>query len=148
MSQTARTRFPREMRIAETLIAARAVFEKQGYAETAMSQIASKVGVVEGALYRFFSSKAELLMAVACDWYKEISVPLKDGLPLQKTMQERLHFVIWHHLMCIQTSPELVNLFYNVARNDKQYVNSELFKINRWYVGLVADILNEGIASG
>ena len=148
MTQVVRTRMPREARIAETLIAARAVFERRGYADTAMSQIASKVGVVEGALYRLFSSKAELLMAVTSQWYEEISAPLKEGLPLQKTLRDRLHFVIWHHLMCIETSPELVNLFYNVVRNDKQYLNSELFHHNRWYVNLISDILADGIKSG
>ena len=148
MTQPARTRLSRERRIAETLIAARAIFEKQGYAEAAMSEIASRVGVVEGTLYRFFSSKADLLMAVTCQWYEEIRVPLQEGLPLRKSLRERLHFAIWHHLMCIETSPELVNLFHNVVRMDKRYPTSELFEHNRWYVNVVSDILKEGISTG
>lgn len=148
MNQPTRVRLPREQRIAETLIAARAVFEKHGYADAAMSEIASKVGVVEGALYRFFSSKAELLMAVTSQWYEEISVPLKEGLTKHAALRDRLHFVIWHHLMCIQTSPELVNLFFSVVRMDKRYLESDLFKHNRWYVNVVAGILQAGVDSG
>lgn len=148
MKNPARVRLPREQRIAETLIAARAVFEQHGYADAAMSEIASKVGVVEGALYRFFASKADLLMAVTCQWYEEIIVPLREGLPKRKTLRDRLHFVVWHHLMCIQTSPELVNLFYSVVRMDKQYLSSGLFEHNRGYVNVVAGILQEGIDAG
>lgn len=148
MGSSGRVRLSREKRIADTLIAARAVFEKHGYADAAMSEIASKVGVVEGALYRFFASKADLLMAVTSQWHEEIIVPLYEGLPKRKTLRDRLHFVVWHHLMCIQTSPELVNLFFNVVRMDKRYLGSELFNHNRRYVNLVADILREGVETG
>ncbi|HEY1341044.1 MAG TPA: helix-turn-helix domain-containing protein [Bryobacteraceae bacterium] len=50
------------------LRAARAVFSRQGYAATAVDDIAEEAGIAKGTLYLYFKSKEELyLAALACD---------------------------------------------------------------------------------
>lgn len=143
-----RVRLPREARMAEILVAAREVFTERGYEAAAMSEIAARVGVVEGAVYRFFSSKRELLMAAVCHWYDEIIQVYNEGMVRQRGLRERLRFMIWHHLSCIKKSPKLLNLFYQYIRMDPYYPGSDLFKHNRWYVNQLSEILKQGQASG
>jgi len=45
------------------LDAARAVFSRQGYAGTAVEDVASKAGVAKGTLYLYFKSKEDLYLA-------------------------------------------------------------------------------------
>jgi AcrR family transcriptional regulator len=51
----------RERRI---IAAARRLFDRKGYADTAMEEIADRAGVAVGTLYNYFPSKDELLLAI------------------------------------------------------------------------------------
>jgi AcrR family transcriptional regulator len=51
----------RERRI---VAAARRMFDRKGYANTAMEEIAGRAGVAVGTLYNYFPSKDELLLAI------------------------------------------------------------------------------------
>src|ERR1700694_3570765 len=51
----------RERRI---IAAARRLFDRKGYADTAMEEIADRAGVAVGTLYNYFPSKDDLLLAI------------------------------------------------------------------------------------
>jgi AcrR family transcriptional regulator len=51
----------RERRI---MSAARRLFERKGYAKTAMEEIAARAGLAVGTLYNYFPSKDDLLLAI------------------------------------------------------------------------------------
>jgi AcrR family transcriptional regulator len=53
---------------------AAAVFARQGYDQTTMQDLAASMGLATGALYHYFGSKEQLLMAI-CD---ELTQPLLD----------------------------------------------------------------------
>lgn len=143
-----RVRLPREKRVADIMVAARAVFAERGYDDAAMSEIAARVGIVEAALYRFFESKRDLLIQVICHWYVEAMASYESGLGERTGLRKRLRFVVWHHLTCIHESPEILNLFFGLVRLDPLYLDSELYHINRRYSGRVIEVLQEGIATG
>ncbi len=143
-----RSRRPRHERVAEIMSAARDVFRSHGYEDAAMAEIASRAGVVEGAIYRFFESKRDLLIQVICSWYQEVMVTYERGLAERTGVRERLRFAIWHHLECIHNSPELINLFFGLVRLHPSYLGSELFQLNKRYAGRIHDVLREGIESG
>jgi TetR/AcrR family transcriptional regulator, transcriptional repressor of aconitase len=52
-------------RRAEIVTAARAVFARQGFAGTSMNDLVEATGMSMGALYRYFPSKEDLVVAVA-----------------------------------------------------------------------------------
>ena len=53
-----------QVRITEILNAAEPLFYSKGYHETAISDIAQKMGVAYGVVYYYFKSKEELLEAL------------------------------------------------------------------------------------
>jgi AcrR family transcriptional regulator len=52
----------RERRI---LAAARRLFDRKGYADTSMENVAARAGLAVGTLYNYFSSKEQLLFAIS-----------------------------------------------------------------------------------
>ena len=70
---------PRRMRrAAEILEAARDVFLEKGFDRSSVSEIASKVGVVEGLVYTYYPSKRDLLNAVLRGMYEPLIADLED----------------------------------------------------------------------
>jgi AcrR family transcriptional regulator len=75
------------------LEAAARLFGRRPYHEVLMDEVADKVGVAKGTLYRYFTTKEELFAAVSIFYIEKIGVELKnvggDG-PSAKPPLERL----------------------------------------------------------
>lgn len=71
--------------------AARAVFERQGYYDTRMSDIADEVGLAYGTAYRYFPSKEALFREVALDVQEEmLQYTVRRPVPRDATPYERI----------------------------------------------------------
>jgi AcrR family transcriptional regulator len=57
----------REARREEILCAARRRFASEGFHATSMQDILSESGLSAGAVYRYFSSKSDIVSAIACE---------------------------------------------------------------------------------
>src|SRR3990170_2008760 len=68
-------RLPREVRVRQIQAAAFQVFREHGYEGGSIGEIARLSGLAEGALYKFYNSKREILESVICEWY---AVTLSD----------------------------------------------------------------------
>ena len=55
----------REARRAQILAAARRCFIRQGFQETSMQDLLAEAGLSSGAVYNYFSSKEEMIVAIA-----------------------------------------------------------------------------------
>ena len=144
----ARTRQPREKRLADILAAAREVFRERGYEDTSITEIATRAGLVEGSIYRFFDSKRELLIRVVELWYEEVLADYDRQLAGVRGVWNRLRFMIWHHLKSIHENPELVALFFRHIRVSPDYVHSTVYELNRRYTNRIVEIVQGGVASG
>lgn len=148
VQSTGRTRQPREKRLADILAAAREVFREKGYDDTSIAEIATRAGLVEGSIYRFFESKRDLLIRVVELWYEEVQVDYDRQLAGVRGVWNRLRFMVWHHLKSIHENPELVALFFRHIRVSPDYVNSTVYELNRRYTHRITKIVRSGIASG
>jgi TetR/AcrR family transcriptional regulator, transcriptional repressor of aconitase len=68
----------RETRRAQILDAARRCFVRQGFHETSMQELLAEAGLSSGAVYGYFSSKDELIVAIAEDNISQISALLRS----------------------------------------------------------------------
>jgi AcrR family transcriptional regulator len=65
-----------EKRRRQILDAALACFARKGFHQTSMQEICSEAGLSAGALYRYFASKSELIVAIAERDCQEFRAPL------------------------------------------------------------------------
>jgi AcrR family transcriptional regulator len=68
----------REARRAEILAAARRCFLRQGFQDTSMQDILAEAGVSSGALYNYFSSKEQMIVAIAEENISQVISVLRE----------------------------------------------------------------------
>ncbi|WP_416899926.1 MAG: TetR/AcrR family transcriptional regulator [Minwuia sp.] len=141
-------RMPREARMREIESAARTVFAQHGFNDAPISEIARRAGVSEGAIYKFYANKRELLHTILAAWYRGMIDDFIAKLEGVEGTRARLHVVIWQHLKSIRENPDLCRLFYSEVRSAPDYYATELYRINRDYTRVLLEILQTGMALG
>lgn len=141
-------RLAREERVSHILSAARDVFCKKGYEQTAVSEIAARMGIVEGTIYKYFPTKRDLLLKVLEQWYDEMFGDYARDLSGVSGTRERLRLLVWRHLRSIRDYPLLCRLMFLEVRSEHDYRGSELHSLNRRYTQLLVDVLDEGVRNG
>jgi len=144
----ARGRLAREERVSHILRAAREMFSKHGYAETAVADIAEKTGVVEANVYKYFGAKRELLLKVLDDWYNDMFREYADALTGARGTRAKVRVLVARHLKSVKQHPALCRLMFREVRSEEDYPGSSLHAQNRRYTQLLVDVLKEGVANG
>lgn len=141
-------RLAREQRVDEILLAAREVFCEKGYEPTAVAEIALRLGVVEGTIYKYFASKRELLLKVLEYWYEEMFGDYARDLAGLTSHRARLHLLIWRHLRSVRDYPRLCRLMFREVQSEHDYRGSVLHDLNRRYTQLLVQALDDGVSAG
>lgn len=141
-------RLPREQRIQRILEAARAVFCERGYSDAAMSEIAARVDVVEGTIYKYFESKRELLLKVLETWYEDLFGDYSRELLTIVGTHQKLRYLVWRHLQTIRDYPLLSRLMFLEVRSRDDYRGTPLYAMNQRYTSLLVDVIQQGIDQG
>jgi AcrR family transcriptional regulator len=141
-------RLSREKRIADIMETAREVFCAKGYNEAVISEIAEKIGIVEGTIYRYFPSKRDLLIEVAEDWYEQMLADYDEQLKGITGTRNRLRFLIWRHLNVIHDDQAMCRLVMGELRVGPEYRDTSVFELNRQYTKRTLAIVKEAIATG
>jgi len=141
-------RLAREQRVDEILAAARDVFCEKGYEATAVAEIAARMGVVEGTIYKYFASKRELLLKVLEHWYEEMFGDYARDLAGLSQPRARLRLLVWRHLRSIRDYPLLCRLMFREVQSEHDYRGTVLHELNRRYTQLLLDVIEAGVAAG
>src|SRR4051812_7963068 len=141
-------RLSREKRMADIMETAREVFCAKGYNEAVISEIAEKVGIVEGTIYRYFPTKRDLLIEVMEDWYEEMLADYDQQLKGIAGTRNRLRFMIWRHLTVMHEEPVLCRLMMGEVRAGADYRRTAVYDLNRRYTQRTIAIIKEAVASG
>jgi AcrR family transcriptional regulator len=137
-----------EDRRREILNVARQVFSAKGYEQTSMAEIAAQVGIVEGALYKHFTSKRELLFEAMRIFYEPLLVLMREQLANIRGTRNRLRFVIAAQLHGFVKHPGLCRVIILEIRPNDDYHDSVMRKLNREMTSLVPEILDEAVKAG
>ncbi len=141
-------RVAREQRVLDILQAARETFCEKGYEQTLVSEIAARIGVVEGTIYKYFATKRELLLKVLEHWYEEMFGDYARDLAGVEGSRQRLQLLIWRHLRTVREYPQLCRLMFMEFRANSAYRGSELYAMNRRYTQFLTEVIQEGIDAG
>jgi len=138
----------RSTRAGQILDAARALFAEAGYEATSIAGIAKIVGVADGAIYRHFASKREILHQVILGFYE----PLVDSAALAlrdiSDPRDRLQVLVRRNLAAFAEDPLVCRLIIAEARVLDGYYESEVADLSRRYTSLAVDAVQEGIDTG
>lgn len=99
-----------ERRTEEILAAAAKLFAERGFADADTQELADRLGVGKGTLYRYFPSKRELFLAAADLGMRRLSERLDAVLPLDGDPLESMSLGIQAYLEFFEEHPELVEL--------------------------------------
>ncbi len=137
-----------EDRRREILEAAREIFSAKGYERSSMAEIAGRVGVVEGTIYKHFANKRELLFEATRAFYAPVIASAREQLAGVRGTRNRLRFVIWRQLQSFVEEPGFCRLVIHEIRPYDDYYESVVRELNRESTSMVLGILEDGIASG
>src|SRR5689334_14308129 len=72
------------------LQAARAVFARQGYADTVVEDIAAQAGIGKGTLYLYFPSKEQIYLAALLEQARQLDADTRAAVNAAATWREKL----------------------------------------------------------
>lgn len=129
---------------AAILSAASTLFQKQGFEETSIQQIAELADTGVGTLYGYFASKDDLLREVLRTHSAEAVERYRTGLPKETPALEKLTRALEIFAQYIQDNRRLLVAAFYVSTRDGR-VNEEG---NQWLMRAYTELLREGIERG
>lgn len=138
----------RQRRAGEILAAARQVFMEKGFQGTAVSEIASRVGIAEGLVFSYFPTKRDLLHEVLREMYEPLIRDVEDGFARIQGLRARLRFIVWRHVRVYVETPGLAKLVLHEVRTGPEYTSSGLHELQVRYTRFVRLALEEAVRDG
>lgn len=138
----------RQKRASEILAAAREMFLEKGFERTSVSEIAARVGVVEGSVFSYYATKRELLHEVLRAMYEPLIRDVGDGYARLHGLRARLRFIVWRHLRVYVETPGLARLVLHEVRTGPEYASSGLYALHQRYTQFVRVALEDAVRDG
>jgi len=140
---------PRRMRrAAEIIAAARETFLEKGFERASVSEIASKVGVVEGLLYSYFPTKRDMLNEVLRGMYEPLIQEMEENFNRIHGLRSRMRFLVWRHLRVYVEDPGLSRLVLHEVRTRPEYFNSALHGLHVRYTDFLMRTVRDAVVDG
>jgi AcrR family transcriptional regulator len=95
-------------RKADLLAAARLVFERQGYLDARVADIADEAGVSQGTFYTYFDSKDAVFQAVAADVADRMIEAMRPTGQRAATIHEQVHQAMRRFVAAYRTQARLI----------------------------------------
>jgi AcrR family transcriptional regulator len=129
------------------LAAAMALAEEGGYEAVQMRDVAGRAGVALGTVYRYFSSKDQLLAAVWADWSLGLERRLRTNQPLEgATRAELVTDFLRRAIRPLERKPKLAAaLVTSWASADPHAIESQR-EVSSWLTRILAGALH-GLSS-
>jgi AcrR family transcriptional regulator len=108
---------------ARLLVAAKEIFEEDGFLEARISDIAERADLSHGSFYHYFDSKEEVFREVAEAVEEHLSAPL-GGVILDPEShaapQDRIREALRRHLESYRREARIIGVIEQMSRYDKQ----------------------------
>jgi AcrR family transcriptional regulator len=146
--RAATPRQERGQRMDGILDAAQAAFCEKGYEGTAVAEVAARLGVVEGTVFKYFPTKRALLLKVLERWYVRLAAEYARDIAAVEGARARLRLLVWRHLTTVRQDAQLCQLMFREVRAGGDYRGSRLHQLNRRYAALLTGVVERGVAAG
>jgi len=112
---------------ARLLTAAKVVFERSGFLDARVSDIAEEAGLSHGSFYHYFDSKEEVFREVVDEVEEKLSAPLGSVIldpGSRATPRERISLAIRRHMEAYREEARIMGVIEMVSRYDSQVQES------------------------
>jgi AcrR family transcriptional regulator len=132
----------RDERVQKVCEVAARLFNKLGYLETTMEEIAAAAKLSKGGIYHYFSSKDEILFSILDNYLDAVLDGLEDELKGLKDSPSKIKYVIARHISFYVRHPsEAKTLLHDAHCLPAEYRQTIRDKERRYYK-IVADLLS------
>ena len=138
-----------ELRREAILQHAIALFDRQGFANTSLDDIARETGVKREAIYYYFKNRAEILLCIIRPQSEALVTGLKAVLDSRADAPAKLYEAIRNHLQrfdrhCLEMTISLRDIYLDDAKE----VRAEMDQTWRRYESMWTKIIADGQAAG
>jgi AcrR family transcriptional regulator len=141
---------PKSIRRREKIVeCAIALFDRHGYANTSLDDIAKEVGIKREGIYYYFKNRAEILLSIILPQSEALIDGLAEIMIADLPPIERLHRAVRNHLErfdvhCLEMTVSLRDGYFEDAVEVRDVMNRIWKDYERMWTTLIAD----GQASG
>jgi AcrR family transcriptional regulator len=137
-----------ERRRAQIVRAAARLFERKGYHNTGMDDIAEAVGLRKPTLYHYVRSKAEIVVWIHNDVMNPLLQRLETNVARDIDPREGLRQVVADILEIMETKPGHLRVYFENHRELPGPLQAEAAHQRDRYEGLVESLIEEGVRRG
>jgi AcrR family transcriptional regulator len=105
-----------EQRRCSILQAARAVFARQGYADTVVDDIATQAGIGKGTLYLYFPSKEQIYLAALLEEARKLDADSRAAINAARTWQDKLGAYLQVRLNYFEAHQDFLRIYMTEFR--------------------------------
>jgi AcrR family transcriptional regulator len=134
-----------EKRKQQILMAAKDIFVQKGFEKATTAEIAAAAGISEGTIYNYYSNKKDLIISLMQHFFITqqvmgiIQQPLKENdlAPLNELIRERLNKIF--------SSVDLLQLFLNLLRDNRDLAGEYLDRVLYPFLKSISNFIQKGI---
>ncbi|MBI3436924.1 MAG: TetR family transcriptional regulator [Proteobacteria bacterium] len=125
------------------------IFDRQGFANTSLDDIAQETGVKREAIYYYFKNRAEILLNIIRPQSESLVEGLRKIVTSKSNYHHKLYLAVENHLerfdrKCLEMTVSLRDVYLEDARD----VRREMDKIWRSYETMWTALIDEGQSKG
>lgn len=147
-TRSASRRQAKARRSAEVLDAIAALFAEQGYHGTSTGDIAARLGLRQGSLYYYFTSKQDALWQVCERGVAGFVDNLRRIVAGKGKPRDKLAAAMQAHMAPFAERPDYVRVFLTDRANLARARRAALRQLTREYEDLLAGIVRDGVRGG
>ncbi|WP_100011991.1 TetR/AcrR family transcriptional regulator [Lentibacillus sediminis] len=123
------------------------VIAENGYHASRVSNIAKKAGVADGTIYLYFKNKEDILISVFEEKMGQFIGRIAEGISEKQGADEKLLTLIELHFRQLTENHYLAIVTQLELRQSKQDLRLEINRVLKPYLGVIDEIIREGIES-
>jgi TetR/AcrR family fatty acid metabolism transcriptional regulator len=142
----------RARRRAEVLAAARRLYARKGYQQTAMVEIARASELAVGTLYQLFPSKEAILRSLLEDRMDELIARVRAAVDGQRDVRDQLRGVVETHLAFARDNADILRLYLSgwigYDTRTRQRFGDRIDARYERYVAVLTAVFKRGVEGG
>jgi AcrR family transcriptional regulator len=114
-----------------------------------IKNLSKRVGVTEGAIYRHFESKTEILHSILIAFQNESAITLDRACSSERPAMEEIDKIFTHHFNYFEKEPAVAAVIFSESIfQNNNLLSKEIYKLLKMHEDALMCIINKGQLSG